>query len=79
MAVDEVADGLEELEIASHYQSQGEAMTEVLDAYSETEFAAIIDFLTRTADVLLQQARRTQGNHAPETSAKDVTDQAATA
>jgi DNA-binding MarR family transcriptional regulator len=66
-------------EVASHYQSQGEAMTEVLDAYSETEFAAIIDFLTRTAEVLLQQARRAQGNHAPETSAKDVTDQAATA
>jgi hypothetical protein len=54
-------------------------MTEVLDAYSETEFAAIIDFLTRTADVLLQQARRAQENHAPETSAKDLTDQASTA
>jgi hypothetical protein len=35
-------------------------MTEVLDAYSETEFAAIIDFLPRTADVLVEQARRTQ-------------------
>jgi DNA-binding MarR family transcriptional regulator len=66
-------------EVAGHYQSQGKAMTEVLDAYSETEFAAIIDFLTRTADVLLQQARRAQENHAPETSAKDVTDQTSTA
>ena len=54
-------------------------MTEVLDAYSETEFAAIIDFLTRTADVLIEQARRAQENHAPETPAKNVTDPAATA
>ena len=66
-------------EVASHYQSQGKAMTEVLDAYSETEFAAIIDFLARTADVLVEQARRAQENHAPETRAKDVTDQTATA
>ena len=54
-------------EVASHYQSQGQAMTEVLDAYSETEFAAIIDFLTRTADVLVGQARLAQENQAPET------------
>ena len=54
-------------EVNSHYLSQGNAMTEVLDAYSETEFAAIIDFLTRTADVLVEQARRSQENHAPET------------
>jgi DNA-binding MarR family transcriptional regulator len=54
-------------EVASHYQSQGHAMTEVLDAYSETEFAAIIDFLTRTADVLGGQARLAQENQAPET------------
>jgi DNA-binding MarR family transcriptional regulator len=66
-------------EVARRYQAQGEAMTELLDAYSETEFAAIIDFLTRTADVLVQQARRAQENHAPGTSVKDVTDQAATA
>jgi hypothetical protein len=66
-------------EVTSHYQSQGKAMTEVLDAYSETEFAAIIDFLTRTADVLVEQARLAQENHAPETRAKDVTDQTATA
>src|ERR1700728_2206565 len=66
-------------EVASHYQSQGKAMTEVLDAYSETEFAAIIDFLTRTADVLAEQARRAQENHAPETPAKNVTGPAAIA
>lgn len=66
-------------EVDSHYQSQGKAMTEVLDAYSDTEFAAIIDFLTRTADVLVEQARRAQGNHGPVISAKDVTDPAATA
>jgi DNA-binding MarR family transcriptional regulator len=54
-------------EVASHYQSQGQAMTEVLDAYSETEFAAIIDFLTRTADVLAGQARPAQENQVPET------------
>src|ERR1700722_856023 len=54
-------------EAASHYQSQGQAMTEVLDAYSETEFAAIIDFLTRTADVLVGQARPAQENQAAET------------
>jgi len=65
-------------EVASHYQSQGQAMTEVLDAYSETEFAAIIDFLARTADVLVEQARLAQENHAPETRAMDVTDQIAT-
>ena len=47
-------------EVDSHYQSQSKAMTEVLDAYSETEFAAIIDFLTRTADVLVEQASRAQ-------------------
>src|SRR3984885_1836260 len=66
-------------EVASHYQSQGNAMTEVLDAYSETEFAAITDFLERTADVLVEQAGRAQQNHAAETPAKDVTVQAATA
>jgi hypothetical protein len=59
--------------------SQGKAMTEVLDAYSETEFAAIIDFLTRTADVLIEQAKRAQENHASETSAKNITGQTATA
>jgi DNA-binding MarR family transcriptional regulator len=65
-------------EVDSHYQSQNLAMAEVLDAYSEAEFAAIIDFLTRTADVLAGQARRAHDNHAPATSAKDVTDPAAT-
>ena len=66
-------------EVDGHYQSQANAMTQVLDAYSETEFAAIIDFLTRTADVLAEQARRAQENHAPETPAKNVTDPAAIA
>jgi DNA-binding MarR family transcriptional regulator len=47
-------------EVTSHYRSQGKAMTEVLDLYSEPEFAAIIDFLTRTADVLVEQAKRGQ-------------------
>jgi DNA-binding MarR family transcriptional regulator len=49
-------------EVDSHYQAQGKAMTQVLDAYSETEFAAIIDFLAQTADVLAEQARRAEGN-----------------
>jgi len=49
-------------EVDSHYQAQGKAMTQVLDAYSETDFAVIIDFLARTADVLAEQASRAEGN-----------------
>jgi hypothetical protein len=35
-------------------------MTEVLDSYSETEFGTIIDFLARTAGVLIEQTRPAQ-------------------
>ncbi len=50
-------------EVNRRYQSQSQAMAKVLDAYSDTEFATIIDFLTRTADVLLEQARQAQERH----------------
>ena len=48
-------------EVDSHYRAQNLEMTKVLDAYSEAEFVTIIDFLARTADVLIEQARRAQG------------------
>jgi DNA-binding MarR family transcriptional regulator len=47
-------------EVDRHYESQSKAMAKVLDAYSETEFAAIIDFLARTADVLVEQVSQEQ-------------------
>lgn len=46
--------------VDNQYQSQGKAMAKLLATYTEEEFTAIVDFLERCADTLVEEIERIQ-------------------